>query len=280
VIEMLGRSNLLATNNGNRIMTENNSEPGIPEKPVLPPTLDQAVSPSAMVSGHPGHTKNVSSKFRRGPKRKSNTGSSSTEAPPSLVPDQPADTKIRPARRELAWYWLAGAGVLLLAVGGGVGFTLPDPKNSKEYVALTSEKQGLQSDLKKLQGRYDSLDAGIKGREAKVKAREDAVAKADAAAKTAEAAVKAREEAVTAAEKTKAANTVREGTWTVGVDIEPGTYRAATDVTSGCYWGIYRTGSNGSDIVDNDIVSGGRPSVTLSVGQDFKTSRCGTWTKQ
>ena len=85
---------------------------------------------------------------------------------------------------------------------------------------------------------------------------------------------------MTSAEKTKAANTIKEGTWTVGVDLEPGTYRTNSDVTSGCYWGIYRTGSNGSDIVDNDIVSGGRPSVTLSAGQDFKSSRCGTWSKQ
>ena len=170
--------------------------------------------------------------------------------------------------------------LLLLASGIGLGFTLPDPKNSKEYVALTSEKQGLQSDFNKLQSRYDTLDAGIKGREAKVQAREDAVAKADAVVKTSDAAVKKREEAVTAAEKTKAANTIKEGTWTVGIDLEPGTYRTNSDVMSGCYWGIYRTGSNGSDIVDNDNVTGGRPSVTLSPGQDFKSSRCGTWSKQ
>lgn len=35
-----------------------------------------------------------------------------------------------------------------------------------------------------------------------------------------------------------------------------------------CYWGIYRKGSNGADIVDNDIVSGDRcPSMTHSAGQ-------------
>jgi hypothetical protein len=73
---------------------------------------------------------------------------------------------------------------------------------------------------------------------------------------------------------------IREGNWTVGVDIEPGTYRTSAKVTSTCYWGIYRTGSNGSDIIDNDIVTGGRPSVTLSPGQDFETTRCGSWSKQ
>ena len=98
--------------------------------------------------------------------------------------------------------------------------------------------------------------------------------------KAAEAAVKKREDAVSGAEQQKAASLIREGTWTVGVDIEPGTYRTSADVTSGCYWAIYRTGSNGSDIIENDIVTGGRPTVTLSVGQDFKTSRCGSWSKQ
>lgn len=175
---------------------------------------------------------------------------------------------------------MVGAAVLLVVAGIGAGTTLPDPKNSREFQALTAEKEALQSDMKSLQGNYDTLDAGIKGREARVQAREDAVGKADAAVKTADAAVKRREAAVKTAETTQAANTIKEGTWTVGVDIQPGTYRATADVSSGCYWGIYRSGSNGSSIVDNDIVSGGRPTVTLSVGQDFKTSRCGSWLKQ
>lgn len=68
--------------------------------------------------------------------------------------------------------------------------------------------------------------------------------------KTAEAEVKKREEAVTGAEKTKAANTIGDGTWTVGTDIEPVTYRATADVGSSCYGGIYATGSNGSIIIE------------------------------
>lgn len=248
-------------------MTENNFQSGIPDKPVQSPRLSEARGTDALDSEHPAITRNVSPKRRWGAKRQ---------------PDGAAATLSESigGRRKLAWYWTAGLAVLLLLVGIGIGATVPDPKNSKEYVAVTSEKEGLRSDLLKLQARYDVLDAGIKDREAKILARENVVAKADADVKAVDAAVKKREEAVTAAEKTQAANTIKEGTWTVGVDLEPGTYRASADVASGCYWGIYRTGSNGSDIVDNDIVSGGRPSVTLSAGQDFKTSRCGTWSKQ
>ncbi|MGJ9403428.1 hypothetical protein [Arthrobacter sp. KK5.5] len=70
------------------------------------------------------------------------------------------------------------------------------------------------------------------------------------------------------------------GTWTVGVDIAAGTYRATEPVDSNCYWAILRTGSNGDDIVENDLPGGGRPSVNLSKGQDFKSNRCGSWSKQ
>ncbi|WP_454697845.1 hypothetical protein [Arthrobacter humicola] len=264
-------------------MTENNSDSGIPDKPLQPPALHEEQGTDTNLSPDPDTNGTASSNRRWWSERKKVADSpklAGATLPPAFEQTVGAESRPVRTRRKLAWYWVAGIACLLLASGIGIGFTLPDPTNSKEYVALTSDKQGLQSDLNKLQGRFDTLDAGIKGREAKVQAREDAVAKADALVKSADAAVKKREEAVTSAEKTKAANTIKEGTWTVGVDLEPGTYRTNSDVTSGCYWGIYRTGSNGSDIVDNDIVTGGRPSVTLSAGQDFKSSRCGTWSKQ
>lgn len=177
--------------------------------------------------------------------------------------------------------------VALLAGATVFGSSLPDPKASEAYVALAgekasaeSERDSAKSDYSGLKTKYDALENGMAARESKVAARESAVSAAEAANKTAEAAVKKREEAVTGAEKTKAANTIGDGTWTVGKDIEPGTYRAASDVGSSCFWGIYATGSNGSNIIENDLPGGGRPTVALSGGQDFKSSRCGKWEKQ
>ncbi|MGY2746284.1 hypothetical protein [Arthrobacter sp. UYCu723] len=198
---------------------------------------------------------------------------------------QPAREKAKPGRKRRIF---AAVAVLALLVGVlGIGTTLPDPKSSDAYVALAGEKASVESDrdaakssYESMKSKYDTLQNGIAAREAKVTAREAEVGKADAAVKTADAAVKKREEVVTGAEKTKAANTIADGTWTVGKDIEAGTYRAAADVGSSCYWGIYATGSNGSNIIDNDLPGGGRPSVALSGGQDFKSSRCGKWEKQ
>lgn len=72
--------------------------------------------------------------------------------------------------------------------------------------------------------------------------------------------------------------TIREGTWTVGTDFPPGTYRTTADVGSSCYWQITKAGGNEiTDIIANDFPGGGRPQVTLEAGQGFKTNRCGTW---
>jgi hypothetical protein len=100
---------------------------------------------------------------------------------------------------------------------------------------------------------------------AKLKAREDAVAK--------------REAAVTA--KETPAKTFGQGTWTVGTDLEPGTYRTTKAVVGDCSWKITRTGSNGKDSIAYDyFVKGGFPQVALAEGQTFNTDGCGDWAKQ
>jgi hypothetical protein len=275
-------------------MSDNNSEPTIPEMPTKAPALrnDQRI-PGGDSQELSKPVSKPKSRWSRKQKPGPEQGLPGVDAT-TLAGGKPDDRDGHPRRRKLRWYWVAGVAVLLMAAGVVAGTMLPDPRNSKEYGALQSQKDGLTADLGKLQARYDTLDAGIRGRESKIRDRETAAAgteaavkaadaavkAADAGVKAAEAAVKKREDAVSGAEKQKAASMIREGTWTVGVDIEPGTYRTSADVASGCYWGIYRTGSNGSDIIDNDIVTGGRPTVTLSPGQDFKTSRCGSWSKQ
>lgn len=79
----------------------------------------------------------------------------------------------------------------------------------------------------------------------------------------------------------KPAATIDDGVWTVGEDIAPGTYKVTKPLSGelACYWKITKTGSNGSDIIDNALPRGGLPRVTLRAGQDFETKRCGTWRK-
>lgn len=178
------------------------------------------------------------------------------------------------------WLAIGITGIVLLGGGTALGSTVNDPTSSAEYAALQSAKASAESDRDGLQTDYDELSDGIDAREADVVSRQADLKKAETALAKREKAVGKREKSVTGAEKEKAANTIGEGTWTVGTDIAPGTYRATEPVGSTCYWGIYATGSNGDDIIANDLPGGGRPSVTLATGQDFNTTRCGSWEKQ
>lgn len=67
-----------------------------------------------------------------------------------------------------------------------------------------------------------------------------------------------------------------DGTFVVGEDIQPGTYRNAG--SSGCYWARL-SGLSGAfgDIIANDIGDG--PQVVQISPSDaaFETTRCGTW---
>ncbi|GAB3847318.1 hypothetical protein GCM10029963_28580 [Micromonospora andamanensis] len=75
--------------------------------------------------------------------------------------------------------------------------------------------------------------------------------------------------------------TIEDGTWTVGSDVPAGTYRVVEKIgaDSLCYWSITKTGSNGENIIKNDLGAKGLPRVTLKKGQDFETSDCGVWQK-
>ncbi|MBD8079357.1 hypothetical protein [Cellulosimicrobium arenosum] len=105
------------------------------------------------------------------------------------------------------------------------------------------------------------------------------VAKQAADLEEQEARLAEREAAVTKTEDQVAATTITEGVWTVGVDIEAGNYRVKESPID-CYWAIYTTGTNQDDIIQNDIVTGGMPTVTIREGQDFESNRCGSWIKQ
>lgn len=223
-----------------------------------------------------------------------------TLSAPAVAPGPPANSPKPPKgrktdqRRKGAVFAMVIAGVVLLGGGIWAGTAVNDPKTSKEYVALDAAAQSGQKELARVLTDRQAIQAELDGMKNKITAKEEAadaksaaavkreadVKTAETALKTREEAVKKREDTVTGAEKTQAANTVGDGTWVVGVDIEPGNYKAKGDVGSRCYWGIYASGTNGDDIIANDLPGGGLPSVTLAAGQDFKSARCGSWAKQ
>lgn len=181
--------------------------------------------------------------------------------------------------------------VFVLGLTLGFVSARSDPTESKEYRALAAELSTANARNKTLTGQYsdyqERLNAEAEAAQAKVQNRADQLTEREAAVESAEAEldgreadVAAREKAVTTVEDRIAETSIGEGVWTVGVDVEPGTYRTKEALTGYCYWGIYRSGTNGDDIIENDGPEGGYPTVTLREGQDFENSGCGTFVKQ
>lgn len=185
--------------------------------------------------------------------------------------DQPTDQPApRKARRSLpGWARLLAGALVGLGIGAAAGAGISLAASGSKIDRLDERLSSANERAREANTRADILET---------RASEASARAADLEQR--EAAVTAREEAVTVVEQQVAANSISEGVWTVGVDVEPGTYRVSEALTGYCYWAIYRSGTNGSDIVDNDGPTGGFPSVTLSAGQDFENDGCGTFVRQ
>lgn len=186
--------------------------------------------------------------------------------------------------------------ILALAGGIGAGYVLFDGGVDPATVAeLESERDGLQQDLDDAKAQVESREADIvsleeelgdaQTRSGDLDQRATELDERESGLDTREADLDEREadleESGTTGtdEEPGPGPTISEGVWTVGVDIEPGTYRVTDEVTAEqfCYWAIYTSGTNQQDIITNSIPTGGFPQVTLDEGQDFETSDCGTW---
>lgn len=101
--------------------------------------------------------------------------------------------------------------------------------------------------------------------------------------KTVTAAAGATASPTTAKPTTKpgAATTFGDGTWEVGKDIAPGTYKTTVPAdSSNCYWEREKSldGSFDSVITNDNVNAGGHASVTIrSTDKGFKSDGCGTW---
>lgn len=71
-----------------------------------------------------------------------------------------------------------------------------------------------------------------------------------------------------------------DGTFEVGVDIEPGTYVSAPTSGIGCYWARLR-GSDGFDsIIANDFGTGQMIATIKASDRFFETSGCAAWAQR
>lgn len=74
----------------------------------------------------------------------------------------------------------------------------------------------------------------------------------------------------------KAQGGFADGTYTVGKDIKPGTYRTLARPVSDCYW---ERSNSGGDTIANDFVTNAPRGVTVTIyrGEGFTSQDCGDW---
>ena len=188
---------------------------------------------------------------------------------------------------------------LLVGVGIGVVASPSDPTESDEYqhqVSLVQQKNdGLNDAISALEQAgedIDALDAKYSEEIGDLPDRESALQEGieqlaadqqvldDARRDTLTLlkGVRRREKAVGIVEREIEANTIRgNGTYRVGADIQPGTYRSEPNRGS-CYWSV-NADANGANILSNNFGSG--PQLAqVGAGQFFETSSCNDWVLQ
>ncbi|GAA1086856.1 hypothetical protein [Nocardiopsis metallicus] len=189
-----------------------------------------------------------------------------------------------------------GAGTLL-------GWSLRTPENAPVYLELSEQHEstggeleqalvreadhedtinGLQEELEQLEGpilKLDEREEGLDTREGELDDREEELTEFSEELDEREGDLDTREEEVTGLETEAEENSFPgTGTFLVGDEISPGTYRS--EGTSSCYWArLSGTGGTLDSIIANNF-GGGRQVVTIS-GSDvaFETSSCGGWTR-
>lgn len=201
-------------------------------------------------------------------------------SPPAeeLTADDPTTARPRSGRR----WWLAVVGALIVGLAGGAvaASAANDPTASPQYRTLQADLDTSRAETELATRRALTAEAASRKALADRSRASAEIAKRESDLVAQESRVTAREEAVQETEQAVADNSIGLGTWTVGVDVEAGSYRTSEAVARQCYWAILAGGSNGSDIIDNDIVQGGFPTVSLRDGQVFENNGCGTFVKQ
>ena len=193
--------------------------------------------------------------------------------------------------RSKRWPWIAGI-VVAFFLGGGIamaGVSGVEPEIVTEIETVTEEVEvevepadmdDRRQTLDDRETELDERESGLNDREENLDAQASTLEENQEELEEAQAAVDEREEAITEAEEAVAENTISgSGTFIVGEDIEPGTYR--TDGTSYCYWERL-SGLSGEfhDIITNEFSEGTSYVTIAESDMAFSSQSCGEWVRQ
>ncbi|MFC0678318.1 hypothetical protein ACFFGH_10745 [Lysobacter korlensis] len=172
-----------------------------------------------------------------------------------IEPGSPEQAQVPAAKksRRLSRTAIAFIVVSVLAVAGWTAFGIVLADNGNWNRAYQSVKASLADEQERasaLEGDLDEMTASrdeYQNEVLNISGRESAVEKGEAELAAREAELDEREKAVDDKEAYIRETSLSDGTYTVGVSMEPGTYRTESG-SSRCYWAIYRSGTNYDDI--------------------------------
>jgi len=206
------------------------------------------------------------------PQVKGNAVTDQPQQGPQWGPPPGAPSKPKPAWWKARWVPIAGAAILGIIVGnaaGGSGQSSTSASAPAQTVTVTAPAPPAVTSVKPATAdEQAAIDA--KNKQADVRS---------AALDQRESAVAAREKAVGTQEATVTAGTIPgDGTFLVGKDIKPGTYRTTGGTDGGdCYWKRSRDAS-GTDTIANYINKGPTVVNILSSDVAFISQGCAAWT--
>ncbi|WP_128970096.1 hypothetical protein [Rhodococcus opacus] len=182
-----------------------------------------------------------------------------------------ADERRKPRKR---WPLVFAGSVILVLVSATAGAVISDRAQPSDTEIQAHIDNAVAERNKQLDVRQSTLEArestaaGVEQRNKQTQQQQATFAQQ----------LTDRENKLKPREAEAAKNTIRtDGTYRVGIDINPGTYTATAP--SRCYWERNTGGAQG-DIIENELSSG--PQVVTIAASDgtFETSRCGVWTRQ
>ncbi len=141
---------------------------------------------------------------------------------------------------------------------------------AQQRAEASSLLEETESKLEETESKLEDARGELKDRKAQLDEREKEL-------RGRESAVKKRESAAQGAERQAAANSFEgDGTYIVGEDVQPGTYKSSGGDL--CYWA--RLDSD-DEIIDNDVTQGGSSVLTIRASDaQIKVSGCGTFRKR
>lgn len=191
------------------------------------------------------------------------------------------------ANQAVPWYksrWPLAVTALILGLAIGISVGAARSSGKTEIAAANVRATATQNKLTTSQSDLSTSRSDLTTARAETLTATDALTAAQAGLATrksdldaATAAVAAREAKVGAVEKAAQANTFAgDGTYLVGTDVKPGTYKAAA--TTGCYWARLKS-LDTSDIIDNQNADGPVVLQILATDKAIEVSRCAEFHK-